>query len=265
MPPAAFEQILQKISGHTRHISLHVLGEALLHPDFESFLAMAQAAGLLVNLTTNGILLRRNQAVLLRQPALRQINISLHSFERSDQNAALDSYLDEIFDFIAEAVPASPLLINLRMWNLQAVTEEERRVIRLIFRRIEKEFGVAVPISMDFPTGRGGILAPQVFLSREPRFSWPHSPAPDLGNFGTCRGLRDHLAILVDGTVVPCCLDAEGDMPLGNIFQSSLAEIIASPRAAAMREGFSRQRVLESLCRRCTYKQRFQHSPKRSG
>jgi radical SAM protein with 4Fe4S-binding SPASM domain len=254
---ASFEEILRKISGYTEYISLHVLGEALLHPDLELFLAMSHAHGLQVNLSTNGILLSLNRSRLLRQPALRQINISLHSFEQSGREGDLDSYLAAIFDFMAAAVPASPLFINLRMWNLQQIAAPGEQVLNsLMFRRLEKYFGLPAPISKEF-TGRGIILAPQVFFSRKDRFTWPHAPAPDLGAQGYCRGLRDHIAILVDGTVVPCCLDAEGDIPLGNIFQSSLAEILAGPRAVMIREGFARQQVLDPLCRRCTYRRRF--------
>ncbi len=261
MPSKAFEEILRKISGHTDHISLHVLGEALLHPELELLLAMSRARGLRINLSTNGILLSRNRWMLLHEPALRQINISLHSFEQSGQLSALDSYLTEIFDFIAVAVPATPLFINLRIWNLQAATAAEQVMNNLMLMRLEKHFKLPLPIPENLPKGRGMNLAPQVFLSRERRFTWPHAPAPDQGERGNCRGLRDHIAILVDGTVVPCCLDAEGDIPLGNIFQSTLDEILAAPRAEAIRQGFACQRVPEPLCRRCTYRQRFQHSP----
>jgi len=253
MPPASFEEILQKITGSTEFISLHVLGEPLLHPDLGLLLARCHDYGLRVNLTTNGTLLRQNQSKLLGQPALRQINISLHSFERPGREAVLDSYLAGIFTFIATALPASPVFINLRLWNM-GLDESS-----LALRRLENHFGLTVPIPPDMPTGRGIILAPGIFLSREGRFTWPHGPGPDQGPHGYCRALRDHIAILADGTVVPCCLDAEGDMVLGNIFQATLPEILAGPRAAALREGFDRQRLVDPVCRRCTYRRRFGH------
>ncbi|MCL7488965.1 MAG: radical SAM protein [Desulfobulbaceae bacterium] len=261
MQPSAFEEILRKITASTGYVSLHVLGEPLLHPDLGVLLGKCHDHGLMVNLTTNGTLLSRNRSVLLEQSGLRQINISLHSFEQQDCESALDSYLGRIFAFIAAAVPATTLLVNLRMWNLkQTATPEEQVLSSLVLRRLERHFGLPVPLIADIPTGRGIILAPQVFLSRECNFTWPHGPAPDLGAHGYCRGLRDHVAILVDGTVVPCCLDAEGDIPLGNILHSSLAEILAGPRAAAIRAGFARQRVIDPVCRRCTYRQRFRHN-----
>ena len=63
--------------------------------------------------------------------------------------------------------------------------------------------------------------------------------------------------MLVDGTVVPCCLDHEGDIPLGNLFDTSMEEILASPRARALYEGFSRGKPPEALCRRCGFAERF--------
>jgi radical SAM protein with 4Fe4S-binding SPASM domain len=256
---SAFEEILQKIKGHTGHICLHVLGEPLLHPDLEPILAVSLAEGLRINLTTNGTLLSRNRDVLLRQPVLRQVNISLHSFEQASSEAVLDSYLGGIFDFITAAGPAPSLFINLRMWNLKQTPDAgEQGLSSLLLGQLARYFKLPPMLSRDFSTVRGAILAPQVFLSRAQSFAWPHGPAPDLGKHGFCRGLRDHIAILVDGTVVPCCLDAEGDIPLGNIFQSTLPEILAGPRASGIREGFARQQVMDPVCRRCTYRQRFQ-------
>jgi hypothetical protein len=261
MQQQAFAEILRKISGYTGHICLHVLGEPLLHPGLAPFLALSRAHGLQVNLTTNGTLLARSRDLLLRQPALRQVNISLHSFEQPRPETALDTYLAPIFDFIAAAVPASPLYINLRMWNLGTAPEPGMQDLEsLLLGRLAHHFGLPATLTGTPANVRNIILAPQVYLSRAQPFAWPHGPAKDLGQHGCCRGLRDHIAILVDGTVVPCCLDAEGDIPLGNVLLSTLAEILAGPRAAAMREGFARQQVLEPVCRRCTYRQRFQRS-----
>jgi len=258
MHPDAFEDIVRKISGSTGHISLHVLGEPLLHPDLEVLLAKSHDHGLRVNLTTNGTMLSRNRSILLRQPAMRQVNISLHSFEKQGRDDDLDAYLEGIIDFIAASSAAvSPILINLRMWNLRQTAAAGEEADSLMYRRLEDYFGLPAAFLENTPTGRGIVLAPQVFFSREKGFAWPHGAAPELGQHGYCRGLRDHIAILVDGTVVPCCLDAEGDMELGNIFQATLSEILAGSRSTSIRTGFARQLLVEPLCRRCTYRQRF--------
>ena len=256
MRPEDFRSILGKIKGHTDHLALHVLGEPLLHPELDKFLALCQEHTLKVNLTTNGTLLPQRQNLLLTSPALRQINISLHSFSDQQNNPALSGYLDGIFAFIREAA-STPLLISLRLWNLPATDTIVPGPNDAILKALEDFFGLSEPLVTKLTPGHGLTLAPKVFLSQNARFTWPHAPAPDLGDKGTCRGLRDHVAILVDGTVVPCCLDAEADIPMGNIHEQSLAEICNSPRATAIRTGFSQRRLSEPLCRRCTFRQSF--------
>jgi len=250
-----FRSILKKIQRHTDYLALHVLGEPLLHPELGDILALCQEYGLKVNLTTNGTLLPQRQKLLLASPALRQINISLHSFSEQEANLAL-GYLNGIFVFLREAA-ATPLLISLRLWNLPPTQINLPSPNDAILKALESFFALAEPLANRLTPGHGITLAPQIFLSQNARFTWPHEPAPDLGDTGTCRGLRDHVAILVDGTVVPCCLDGEADIPLGNIHGHSLAEILNSPRAVALRTGFTQRRLTEPLCRRCTFRKSF--------
>ena len=89
------------------------------------------------------------------------------------------------------------------------------------------------------------------------KFDWPDLAAPDGGEGVFCHGLRDQLGILCDGSVVPCCLDHEGDITLGNLFTQSMEEILESPRAKAIYEGFSQRKAAEELCRKCGYARRF--------
>ena len=265
LTPAAFSRVLDDIQAHTNFICLHVLGEPLLHPDLAQLLAHCQAHGLQVNLTTNGTLLAGQQRTLLTAPALRQINFSLHSLAGV---AAADQRLAEILAFVREASRTTRLFLSLRLWNLQAggaaaarAADEALAWNDRLLAQLTAAFGVPPLRAEDLAAARGLALAPRVFLNPEPQFTWPHPSAPDLGGQGYCRGLRDHLAILVDGTVVPCCLDGEGRLALGNIFQFTLAEILAAPRARRMAEGFGHQRLVEPLCRRCTYRLRFAPPP----
>lgn len=260
MRPADFAGIVRQVQGHTDHLSLHVLGEPLLHPNLDQILAICQEYGLLVNLTTNATLLPMRQALLLESLALRQINISLHSVIEQGGGAPVQKkYLSGIFAFIRAATAATPLFISLRLWNTPETTSgtADSSPNSLILKELAEFFALPGPLPATLTPGQGIPLAPRVFLSQYARFTWPHAPAPDLGEHGFCRGLRDHVAILVDGTVVPCCLDAEADIALGNILQLSLDEILASPRAQLLYKGFSQRRLVEPLCRRCTFRQSF--------
>ncbi len=250
MDPATFAAILGQISAHTDHLALHVLGEPLLHPELDQLLQHCQLHGLLVNLATNGRLLAARQAMLLASPPLRQIDVSLHSFE--EDGPPLTAYLAEVLAFVRQAMVHPTLFINLRLWNRPDGSQS-----REILRQLAAFFSLPDQmLDRLAPPGRL-TLAPKVFLHLASPFTWPHGPGPDLGARGRCRGLRDHVAILVDGTVVPCCLDGEADITLGNILTRTFDEILDSPRAERMRQGFARQQVIEPLCRRCSYRQRF--------
>ncbi|MBU4260257.1 MAG: SPASM domain-containing protein [Proteobacteria bacterium] len=260
MSPTVFADVVRQIRDHTDYLALHVLGEPLLHPQLGELLAICQHQGLRVNLTTNGTLLTRLQPVLFTSPALRQINISLHSVIDQQISAGINvqDYLVDIFSFMWEAIAATQLFISLRLWNM---TKEEdgtnSRRNEYILKQLEAFFALPFRLADELTPGHGITLAPRVFLSQNQRFTWPHAAETDLGNRGFCRGLRDHVAILVDGTVVPCCLDAEADINLGNILSQPLGEILAVNRANMMRQGFSNRLIVEQLCRRCSYRQSF--------
>lgn len=257
MGPAAFAEVLARIQGYTRHLSLHVLGEPLLHPRFEQILALCHTHGMQVNLTTNGTLVDRHRQTLLTAPALRQISLSLHSLNTMDRDTARQR-LGEIIVLAREASRSTALYTSLRLWNMQPATPaEDDGANRWLLEELAVAFG-GVPLDPGMLRGGRGIrLADRVFLNPEPQFQWPHPSMPERGRYGYCLGLRDHLAILVDGTVAPCCLDGEGHLALGNIFTQSLADILGGPRAVRMREGFGHQWLVEPLCRRCSYRERF--------
>lgn len=256
MPLGEFAEVLRRIDGHTDYLCLHLLGEPLLHPDLSAILENCHRQQKQVNLTTNGTLLGRCRDFLLRSPALRQLNISLHSCEE-DRKPATD-YLDDVLAFARAATATTSLLVNLRLWNLDAIVGMESRTHNgVMLRRLEDFFSLPFAIADRVTPGQGITLAPGIFLSQDVQFVWPHAQTTELAQRGRCRALRDHIGILVDGTVVPCCLDAAGDLPLGNIHQQTLAEILATPRAQTLRDGFARGELVESLCRRCDYRQRF--------
>ena len=95
-----------------------------------------------------------------------------------------------------------------------------------------------------------------LYLEQAEKFDWPDLDAPE-AEVRFCLALRDQAAVLCDGTVVPCCLDHEGDIPLGNLFRQELEEILAGPRARALYDGVSRGKPPEALCRRCGFATRF--------
>ena len=251
--PRQFETILDKLGRHSGHICLHVTGEPLLHPQIKDLLDIASAHKKPVNLTTNGTLVDRLCPFLDSTPALRLITFSLQSFEGMTQAMSVDDYLDPIFRCIRSA--SGRHLMRLRMW--EADTSPSSDVRLAMVAAIEKEFSLDFDLEKKLGSCDSVRLDTNVFLNQTRRFDWPDKNGRDFGTSGFCLGLRSQIAVLVDGTVVPCCLDRNGDIALGNIFEQTVPEILESKRARDIYDGFSRRKVVEDLCRKCSYRLRF--------
>ena len=252
LSPEEFELLARKIRPHTRYLYLHVMGEPLLHPQLGRLLEIAGDLDFRVMVVTNGTLLPERGELLCRSGAVEKVSVSLHSFEGNGCPGSMETYLDGCLRFAAEAA-GSGKRCALRLWNLDgADTEGANSRNGEILHRIEASF--PGPWREDW---HGAELAPGVYLEFGERFEWPGLGGERGADTGFCMGLRDHAGVLCDGTVVPCCLDHEGDIPLGNLFARSLQEILESPRARAIYNGFSARRVTEDLCRTCGYMRRF--------
>ena len=248
MTPAEFATVLAKIKPFTNYIYLHVLGEPLLHPKLDEILVLARQAGIYVNITTNGALLLRKQELLLQYP-VRQINISLHDAEENIADANLDTYLNSTLQFASKA--AAETYINLRLWN--GGVKSSSAFNRICMEKISTYFDLKPDLLVKDEKDSGIKLDDHVFLQTAPRFEWPDGEEQRGGNQKTCYALRDHVAILVDGTVVPCCLDADGAMALGNVFESDFGGIINAERAQKIRNGFMNNKITEEHCKSCGF------------
>jgi radical SAM protein with 4Fe4S-binding SPASM domain len=255
----AFTKTLDEIKPHTDYIYFHVKGEPLLHPRIDELLDLSHERGFKVNITTNGTLIVKNKHKILTKPALRQMNFSLHSFDGHEGSTNKEAYVTNILDFVKEAVATTPMLISLRLWNLDTdnTTNIERSRNREILEIIEREFKLDFKIEDKFVRGGGLKIMDRVYLNQDHEFQWPDLKEAEDEGKGFCHALRNQAAILVDGTVVPCCLDGEGVINLGNIHKTAFSEIVEGERANRLFDGFSRREVVEELCRKCGYRQRF--------
>ena len=245
MTEAEYARVLQQLQGKTKYIYHHLMGEPLTHPLLPKFIQMACQAGFRPMITTNGTLLdRRGEALLI--PGLHKVNISLHSFE-GDRQEAHRQYLQKILDF-ADKANELGIKISLRLWNNGFDGGRNDTVLQLLKAHYPHTWA---------ENTRGYRIRDGLFIEWGDRFAWPDQNAPDGGDCLSCRGLQDHFGILCDGTVVPCCLDSDGIIGLGNVFEEELTEILAAPRARAIAAGFRRRKAVEDLCRRCGYARKF--------
>ena len=245
MTLAEFSQVLDQLQGKTQYVYYHLMGEPLTHPQLPDFLALAKTRGFRSVITTNGTLLEsRGQAVL--DAGLHKMFVSVHSFEGQDLQQCHE-YLENVVHGVTMAEKAGTI-ISLRLWNQGHDDGRNPEIIRFLQEKLPGDWA---------ENTRGYRIRDKVFLEWGDRFAWPDQEAPDGGDQVFCYGLKDHFGILCDGTVVPCCLDSDGVINLGNVFHQPLEEILNSHRATAMVKGFQCRKATEELCRRCGYARRF--------
>ena len=238
--------LLPKIRPYTDYLYFHLMGEPLLHKNLERFLEMAGSYGFKVILTTNGTLLKKQQEMLLSSPALHKVNISLHAFEANDLSVPFAQYLSDCFAF-GNASKGTKLVVY-RLWNQGGEYKQNRDILETMHQFFPG----------DWVQERQGIrIADRTYLEYGDKFDWPDLTAAEGDARVFCYGLRDQLGVLCDGTVVPCCLDHEGDLALGNLLTQDMEDILNTPRAKAIYNGFAHRQAAEELCRKCGYARRF--------
>ena len=234
-----FSLVLDEIKPYTDYIYLHVQGEPLLHPLIKEFLDIAYLKGFYVNITTNTTLLDRSIDMLINAKAVRQINLSLQALTSLDNK---EKYYQNIVKLIKEN---QNIYLSLRLWG-----NYSPEVIKEELSYFEKELGISIDLEK---TNR---LKERVYISLEDEFTWPDINNPYNSDKGRCEA-TNQIAILSNGDVVPCCLDKDGIMKMGNIFNTSFSDIISSDRYQTMIKGFKCGSVTEELCKHCTFLNRF--------
>ena len=241
-----FVPLLDKLRGETKFLYFHVMGEPLLHPLLGRFLSLAGEKGFRVILTTNGTLLGERGGELFAAGALHKINLSLQSFE-ANTAGDIEDYVNQCAAFADQAAKKG-IICELRLWNHGGWESRNCEILSLLERQFPRPWE---------ENARSVKLSERVYLTEDDMFDWPDPTAADRGESCFCYGTRDQIGVLCDGTVVPCCLDHNGDVPLGNLFSQSLKEIMSTDRARRIYDGFSQRKAVEELCRRCGYARRF--------
>ncbi len=235
MSEDSFRIVLKKLKGYTKYLYFHILGEPLLHPNVIKFIQIAYDEGFFVNITTNGYLIKKLDGV----SNLRQLNISLHSYDER-YNISLKKYMDSIFEVVDNL---KDTYVSYRLW----VDNENGSKM---FDILNEHYGTQIKLE---DIKNNVTLKENVFISLFHEFIWPDLDNNYYEENGSCYALRDHIGILVDGTVVPCCLDTKGDINLGNIFENEIDVILNSDRVVKMKENFSNHKKCEELCRHCSF------------
>lgn len=241
-----FTALMPKLQPWTDYLYFHLMGEPLCHPNLKNYLEIAGRFGFKVILTTNGTLVEKKQEILLTCPSLHKVNISLHAFEANDLSVPFEKYLRGCFSF-GKAAEGKKLVVY-RLWNQGGEDEKNGEILQALQRYFPKPWDTE---------RRGTRVGDKIYLEYGDKFDWPDLGAQEGSENVFCYGLRDQLGVLCDGTVVPCCLDHEGDLALGNLFTESMEQILENPLAQDIYNGFSNGKATQELCRKCGYARRF--------
>lgn len=245
--PRGFQYILNEIKPFGNNLYLHVKGEPLLHPKLKEFLDIAAANNCQVNLVTNGSLLDNYKSDFFNHPALKKISISLHSL---DFNRLSET---DYFKKIILLINHSKCYLELRIWDYNLLNQSSK--LRKFVALIEEYFQINF-LNENFK------INSRISVSYERKFIWPTNSENNQLKYGRCLAYKLMLAVLVDGNVVPCCLDGEANLVLGNIFETKISQIILNSRYQKMIAGFKNNQIVEPLCQNCDYRLRFEKTPR---
>ena len=246
-----FEEVIKKVKDLTNIVTLHVKGEPLLHNQLEGILKILEKYNLKANITTNGTLIKDKLEIIKKSKAVRQINFSIHSIT---QNRKLnEQYLQDVFESVEEL---KHIIISYRLWNMQNIKEND--INTSIIKDIEDFYNInnlkEQMQEKDFIKIRENL-----FINQDVEFAWPDINKEKIIEKGRCLALKEQVAILVDGTVVPCCLDNNGDISLGNIFKETLEAILEKPKSIAIKKNFENGIITCNLCKTCGFLQRLEN------
>lgn len=241
-----FEEVIYKIKDYTDYIYLHVKGEPLLYDNLDSILSVCEVNNIKVNITTNGVLLKNRMDVLMNHSCIRQINVSLHC-----ENNKKD-YFEEVFLCCKEL--STKMFISYRIWNLDEFKLDDKSTD--IVNKIILSYNLSTEVVQKLYNDVQIKISENTFVNKENLFVWP-DVENSLSIDGHCYGLSTHIGILSDGTVIPCCLDGNGEINLGNIFVNNLEEIMNSFKYVKLKEGFKNNKSLHELCKNCNFRNRF--------
>ncbi len=252
-----FDSIIRQLKPYTKEIACHVVGDPLTLTNLSDYLDIVYEHGMKAVLTTSGYFLKKHSYDTLFHPAVKQINISLNSYNKNDTALSFEQYITPVLDLCnAKLERAEESFINLRVWNLDEIMSE-RTFNETLFEKLSSTFNVILDLKNIYSEKPKSIrLENKILMHFDNYFEWPSLNNQVYGN-GTCQGLQSHIAILASGKVVPCCLDCDGVIELGDLREKDLDSILTDSRTQNILQGFKEGKAIEELCQKCSYKERF--------
>ncbi|WQZ76493.1 SPASM domain-containing protein [Helicobacter pylori] len=248
MPLELFEKICKEAAPLTQMITLHVLGDPCKLKNLNHYLSAARRFSLKVDLVTSGVYWRDFETLL--QDVIYQISISLDAGLDNYNKINQHRYIQKILEFCRYKFEKnSEVFLNLRIQD--GTLDKHQNLIKPFLESFE-----CVSLETLISQGRARLFK-KSFLNIQKTFKWPNLNAPNPLNQESkipyCYGLIKQIAILSNGVVVPCCMDTQAHINLGDLNHTPLKDILNSQKAMAIKTHFLKGEALELLCKNCSY------------
>lgn len=259
-----FDDLNAQLKPYTKELAYHMVGDPLVLTNLADYLNISLKHGLKVNITTTANNINEKHYVSLLNPTIKQINFSINSYNANSHKKTLDEYLNPILNFVKFAQSKNhEYFINFRIWNLDE-EKSAKEFNKKVFDKINETFDSNINIEEVYRERPKNIrIARKIFFNFDEYFSWPNLQNEIVSKSGFCYGLDSHFGILTNGDVVPCCLDQNACVNLGNTNTTQLEDILNSKRVKAIQQGFKNNILVEELCQKCEYRTRFDKQEKK--
>ncbi|WP_267284508.1 radical SAM/SPASM domain-containing protein [Aliarcobacter trophiarum] len=253
-----FDRLNSELKELTNELAYHVVGDPLVLGNLNEYLNISQKHNLKVNITTTANNISKRHYKALMNPTIKQINFSINSYNANSHKKSFDEYIEPILEFIKFSKENNHnYFINFRIWNLDD-TKSAYDFNSKVFDKLNSFFNSSLDIDDVYKTKPKNLRVDRkIFINFDDYFVWPNINNEHISSCGFCYGLNSHFGILANGSVVPCCLDLDAKINLGNVEKNTIKEILNTPRAKAMIEGFRKNILVEELCQKCGYRTRF--------
>ena len=253
-----FDKLNLELKEFTTELAYHIVGDPLVLSNLDEYLNISLKHNLKVNITTTANNINKKHYETLLNPTIKQINFSINSYNANSHKKSLDEYLEPIIEFVKFAQKQKhEYFINFRIWNLDEENSAKEFNLK-VFNKINKAFDTNIDIEDVYKNRPKNIrIDRKIFFNFDEYFNWPNLENKEVSKTGFCYGLDSHFGVLSNGDVVPCCLDKDAIINLGNIEDNSLKNILTSKRVKDIQNGFKKNILVEELCQKCEYRTRF--------
>jgi radical SAM protein with 4Fe4S-binding SPASM domain len=253
-----FDDLNFQLKPYTKELAYHMVGDPLVLSNLNEYLNISLKHDLKVNITTTANNINEKHYKALMNPTIKQINFSINSYNANSHKKSLDEYLNPILDFVKFAQEQKhEYFINFRIWNLDE-EKSAKEFNKKVFDKINETFNTNIDLENVYKERPKNIrIDRKIFFNFDEYFNWPSLENEIVSSNGFCYGLDSHFGILTSGDVVPCCLDQNACINLGNTNTTQISDILNSNRVKAIQNGFRKNIVVEELCQKCEYRTRF--------